>query len=47
MLMSGTLAIWSFSRSDNGTRMLYTDVFDWGVGSSMNYQRYKKLKEID
>ena len=47
MVMSGTLAILSFSHSDNDTRMLYLDGFDWSTGSGMNYKWYGVLKEID
>ena len=46
-MMTGTLAIWSFSHSDNGTRMPCPDWFDWSAGSSMNCQWYGTLEEID
>ena len=38
MVTSGTLSIWSFSRSDNGTRMSCPDRFGWSTGSGMNCQ---------
>jgi len=44
---SGILVIWSLSRLDNGTRMRCPDGFDWNAGSSMNYQWYGTLEEID
>jgi len=43
---SGTLIIWSFSRSNNGTRMPYSDGFGWSMDSSMNCQWYGILEEI-
>jgi len=44
---SGTLVIWSLSRSDHGTRMPCSDGFGRSVGSSMNCQWYGTLEEID
>ena len=40
MVMSGMLAIWSLSHSDNGTRIPCLDGFSWGTCSSINYQWY-------
>ena len=47
IVTSGTLAIWLFSRLDNGTHMSCPDGFDWSTDSSMNYQWYGTLEEID
>ena len=48
-MTSGTLVIWSLSRSDHGTRMLCSDGFNWRAGSDMNCQcmgHWKKLIKI-
>jgi len=47
MVTLGELAIWSFSRSNNRTRMPCPDGFDWSTGSAVNFQWYEALKEID
>jgi len=44
---SGTLVIWSLSRSDHGTRILYPYGFIQSAGSGMNWQWYGILEEID
>ena len=36
MMTTGTLAIWSLSHSNHGTRMSYSDIFGRSVGSGMN-----------
>jgi len=47
MMTMWTLVIWSLSRLDHGTCMPCSDGFDWSTGSSMNYQWYETLEEID
>ena len=47
IVTSETLVIWSLSRLDNDTRMPCPDGFNWSVGSSMDYQWYGTLEEID
>jgi len=47
MVTSRALAIWSFSRSDNGIRMPCPDGFGWSTGSDVNCQWYETREEID
>ena len=49
IVTSETLVIWSFSRSNYGIHMPFSDGFDWSTGFSMNYRgmgHWKRLIKI-
>jgi len=46
MTTLGMLIIWSLYRSDNGTRMPYSDGCGWSTDSGMNFSGMRHWKKL-